>query len=129
MAGMNALTFLWALLLGLPLGLLYSFLRPLRGGLTCLADLGFSLGLMAGWVYLTFGICGGDLRMGHLAALGAGFWLWEITLGRCLRGFFRGFWTVIFRILGFLPRRFRKLCKKVCGFGKKYLHLGKNRLQ
>ena len=53
-----------ALAIGAALGCFYDFLRPLRPRLTHLADLIFVLGALWSWVYLTFAICGGDIRMG-----------------------------------------------------------------
>ena len=49
---------------GLWLGVVYGFLRPLRPRRTTLSDLLF-VGV-AGWalIYLTFGVCDGDLRLG-----------------------------------------------------------------
>ena len=77
---------------GLWLGVAYGFLRPLRPKRTTLAGLAFVL--FAGWVlvYLTFGICGGDLRFGYLLGTAAAGFAWELTVGRLLRPVFAGFW-------------------------------------
>ena len=81
-----------ACLLGLVLGLWYGFLRPLRPRWTALSDLLFLLGVLPVWVYLGFGICGGDLRPGYWVGLFLGGLVWEMTVGKLLRPVFRGFW-------------------------------------
>ena len=63
-----------ALILGAGLGFLYGFLRPLRPKHTWLADSLFVLAALAGWVYLAFGICQGDPRLGQWIAVIAGGW-------------------------------------------------------
>ena len=91
-----------ACLLGCGLGLYYGFLRPLRPKWTGLSDLLFLLGGFWTWLYMGFGVCRGDLRLGYTAGLVAGGFLWECTVGRWLRPVFRAFWDMaarIFRIL------------------------------
>ena len=95
-----ALRFALACALGLGLGVVYSFLRPLRPRFTPLSDGLFVLSLLAAWVYLGFGICGGDLRLGYTAGLFVGVCLWEWTAGRRLSPLFSRFW----RFLGLLLR-------------------------
>ena len=73
--------FLWACLLGLPLGAAYDFLRPLRPKFTAAADGLFLLAVGWAWLYLGFGICRGDLRLGYSAGLLAGGLIWEGTAG------------------------------------------------
>ena len=82
-------------LLGAAIGLFYGFLRPLRRGLAIGPDLIFAL--VAGWVLLYYGfaICRGDLRLGYLAAAGAGAIGWDRSFGRWLRPVFRGFWGFV----------------------------------
>lgn len=108
-----------ACLIGMALGLVYGFLRPLRPRLTALADFLFLLAAAAGWVFLSFRICQGDLRLGYTAGLLAGGFFWENTAGRVLRPVYRAFWRGIKRLLGllFLPFQkilqiFRKIMKK-----------------
>ena len=63
-----------ACLLGMGLGLVYGFLRPLRPRLTALADSLFVLCMGYGWLVLCFGICQGGIRQGHKGAeIGDGF--------------------------------------------------------
>ena len=81
-----------ACLLGLVLGVLYSFLRPLRLRKPALADGIFVLGLFYGWLYLGFKICRGDLRPGCTVGLFGGIILWEMTLGKGLRPLFAAVW-------------------------------------
>jgi len=84
-----------ACLLGLGLGLWYGFLRPLRAGHRQLSDLLFVPALFWAWLYLGFGICGGDLRLFYTAGLFVGLWGWEATFGRLLRPVFSMFWKII----------------------------------
>ena len=60
-----------ALLLGAGLGLFYGFLRPLRQRRTWLADSVFLTVFFWVWLYLSFALCGGDLRLGYTAGLGS----------------------------------------------------------
>ena len=71
--------FLAACGIGALLGLFYGFLRPLRPRLTHLCDLLFVIAAFFGWLYLGFGVCLGDLRLGYTAGLAAGGFLWEKT--------------------------------------------------
>ncbi len=116
-------------LMGMGLGVIYSFLRPLRPRWTGLADLLFLAAFGAAWVYLGFGICGGDLRFGYSASLPVGILLWELTAGRVLRRVFFGFWQIVRKILELLTRPAAKIFQKIASFGKKGLHLRKNRVQ
>ena len=75
----------WSCLLGLLLGVWYGLLRPLRPRHTAWADGAFVLGAAWAWLYLGFGICGGDLRLGNCAGLALGAVAWETTLGKSLR--------------------------------------------
>lgn len=106
-----------ACLLGLALGLWYGFLRPLRPRWTALSDLLFLLGVFPVWVYLGFGICGGDLRPGYWAGLFLGGLAWELTVGKLLRPVFRLFWKGLGYIFGWpfpiLKKIFTKIGKKV----------------
>lgn len=88
-------------LMGCGLGALYGFLRPLRPALTALADGIFVLCCATCWVYLCFGVCAGDIRLGYvvgamLCAVG-----WEATLGRLLNPVFRLFWLPLKKLLHF----------------------------
>jgi hypothetical protein len=83
-----------ALGIGGALGGLYDFLRPLRPRLTGLTDLLFVIAALWGWVYLTFGVCGGDSRLGCTLGMLIGGVLWECSLGWLLRPVWKGFWLV-----------------------------------
>ena len=116
----------WGLALGLILGLVYGFLRPLRRKHSWPSDLIFVGTAFCGWLYLSFGVCRGDIRMGATAALGLGALTWEMTVGRLLRRPFDLFWRAIGRIftLVYLPfsaflKIIRKICKKVFASAKK----------
>ena len=118
-----AYRFAAACLLGLGLGAWYDFLRGLRPRHTLLSDGVFLLGCLWAWVYLGFGICGGDLRLGYLAGLVCGGLAWEFTLGRLLRPVFRLFWTGLSKIWGTLTTPGKIFLKKVADLQKIYLHL------
>ena len=112
-----------AFLLGIPLGIWYGFLRPLRQKHVHLADGLFLLGCVWGWLELSFRICAGDLRVGYLAGAGLGGFLCEMTLGMVLRPIFRGFWQVIGKIWRFLLGNLKKIfkfTKKLFASGEKW---------
>ena len=60
--------FLSALILGMGLGIVYAFLRPL-GRKRWPGDLVFVLCALWIWTELTFRICRGDVRMANMARL------------------------------------------------------------
>jgi hypothetical protein len=121
---------LWALGIGAILGLFYGFLRPAPFRLRHFWDLLFVLAAFYGWLYLGFGICGGDLRFGCTAALAVGGILFDNTVGRLLRPVFCGFWGVIgktFRLLRKCIKYFFKKVQKIVNFllasGKKWFRI------
>lgn len=103
----------WACVLGMGLGLFYSFLRPVRPRF--LADLLFVPALFKAWIVLSFQICRGDIRVGITFGLLVGFFLWLATFGHWLQSLFWGFW----RVLSGVFRRILGIIKK---FFKKFLH-------
>ena len=98
------------LLLGGGLGLLYGFLRFFRP--RWLGDLLFVIVLFQTWLYLGFGLCRGDLRMGYTIALCSGAFLWECTFGIWLRPLFSSFWYLFFRCLSKISRSLKNIIKK-----------------
>ena len=88
-----------ACLLGALSGLVYGFLRPLRRRSAWAADSIFVLFTFLVWLYLGFGICGGDLRLGYWMGLLTGGFLWEMTAGRLLQPVFSGFWKCLFLLV------------------------------
>ena len=84
-----------SLLLGAILGLYYGFLRPLRPRHTALSDLLFLPAAAYTLLYIAFAVCRGDLRPEHTAGLILGAFGWELTVGRCLRPVFSGFWKLL----------------------------------
>ena len=90
--------FLIACLLGLGLGVLYGFLRPLRKKHPHISDLLFLPGLFWAWLQLNFGVCLGDLRLGCNMGLAVGILAWELTVGKLLRPFFSLFWKCMEKI-------------------------------
>lgn len=116
----------WALGLGLALGAFYGFLRPLRKKTNWPADLLFLAAAFQAWVYLSFGICRGDIRLGATVAMGLGILTWEMTVGKLLRRPIGLLWRIVGKILRlvFLPLEkffqiILKICKKVFASQKK----------
>ncbi len=102
-----------AFVMGAGLGLYYGFLRPLRRRHPHLSDLVFLAGVFWAWLYLCFGVCRGDIRLGCCSGLLLGGLTWELTVGKLLRPVFAGFWSVTGKILTFLIRPFGKIFKKI----------------
>ena len=122
----TALTFLGqSILAGAVLGLIYSFLRPLRPKHTAAADSLFLAAALWAFAWISFGVCGGDIRLGSLMGQLLGGIAAERTLGRQLSPIFRSFW----RGLGWIWKFFLVPGKKFCNLRKFCLHLGKNGLQ
>ena len=86
-----------AVLLGAAAGVWYGFLRPLRR--PWLRDLLFLPVLGYGWLYHSFGLCGGDIRMGSLAAMLLGAALADTAAGPFFP-IFAGFWHLAAGIIG-----------------------------
>ena len=107
--------FLHGILLGMQLGVLYGFLRPLSRHRRTLADLLFLCGVFPTWVYYSFAVCQGDMSLGYLAGLPLGAILLETTLGRLFRPVWNGFWWVIAVVF----RKIKKFFKKITTFLKK----------
>lgn len=104
------------LLLGAGLGLFYGFLRDFRP--RWLGDLLFVTALFWIWIYLGFGLCGGDLRLAYSACLLAGIFLWEGTFGRFLRPVFSTFWKGVSRAFLWIWLPYKKFWKKAGNFIK-----------
>lgn len=101
-----------AMVLGCGLGIYYGFLRPLRPRLTTLSDLLFLPAAVWAWIYLSFGVCAGDIRMGYTLGLFCGGFIWELTVGRLLRPLFSAFWHAVRNILAFFFRPLKIFTKK-----------------
>ena len=119
--------FVPAVLLGLALGLLWGFLQPVRKKLPLLIDLIFLIPLVQAWLYLSFGICLGDLRPIYTLTLLLSAVLWDQSLGRWLSPVFTGFWGGIFRFLVWVSGFWKKIFCKCKDFGKKCFASGKKR--
>ena len=107
-----------ACLYGIGLGVIYSFLRPLRPKRTILADGLFLLSFLFAWLQLGFRICRGDLRFGYTAGLLVGIFLWELTFGKLLKPAFFSFWKAVTAVLGWILYPIRKIFKKILEFYK-----------
>ena len=77
-----------ALAVGAILGPIYDFLHPPGARHKHFPDLIFVIFCFWAWVYLSFGLCRGDLRWAYTAGMGLGFWLYWISIGKCLRPIF-----------------------------------------
>ena len=122
----SARQFLWALALGLPLGVWYSFLRPLGRRGSALRDTLFLLGAFWAWLWHGFAVCDGDLRLGTAMGLPLGTVLWELGPGKPLRPIFFRFWHILGRIWGFLLFPLRKIfqiAKKYVASGRKWVKI------
>lgn len=113
-----------ALLLGAAAGMGYGFLRPARP--RWLADFLFGILLGGIWVYLGFGVCGGDLRFLHTAVLLMGAVGFHFLFGRWLIPVYSAFWQGIFRGFCAIFRFFRKIFKKI---QISSFHRSKNRVE
>lgn len=110
---------LQALALGALLGALYDLLRVPRG--RWFFDGVFVLAVFAVWIYLAFGICGGDIRIGFTLALAAGAIVWCSTLGKLFRPLFSLFWCAVFRPFEKLFAFSGKIYKLLLAIGKKWV--------
>ena len=116
-----------ACLLGVALGIWYGFLRPIRP--RALGDLLFLPAAAWAGIVLGFGVCEGDLRWGYYAGLFVGGFAWELTIGKWLRPVFFWFWSLWRKIFVGIGGLFQKIFRKPVKIAKKYLHMGKNRVQ
>lgn len=118
---------LWALAVGAFLGLCYDFLRPLRRRHHVPGDLLFVLVAFFAWVWYSFQICRGDIRLGGTVALGLGMILWMGTASMVIRKVFYWFWLAIFQILSVFTLPFAKIFTKIRFLIKKVFASGKKR--
>ena len=102
--------FLWSLAYGMALGLGFSFIRPIRPRF--LGDLLFLIFFGWSWVQLTFAICEGVLRLGHLFGLLLGAILWSVGPGKLISPIFLHFW----RIFAWPFKKFLEIFKKILKF-------------
>ena len=119
--------FLWGLLLGAQLALVYEFLRPLRRRHHAPMDLVFvGFGFWV-WIWYSFQICAGDIRLGATAALILGTVFTDFLTGRLLRKLFFPFWRGIFHIFSQFFRPAKNFFEKTRLFSKKVFASGKKR--
>lgn len=113
-----------SLLLGAALGLLYGFLRPLGRRHRHLADALVVLGAWWAYIYLGFGVCAGDLRLGYVWGLLAGAVVWEATAGRWLQPVFSGIWQILGVMWGLFwapGKKFLQFTKILFASGEKWV--------
>ena len=104
-----------AFLLGFLPGLLHSFLQPMRVHHRHIADLISVVALLYCWIYVGFGVGGGDLRLGYLLGMLGGWVLCICTVGKWLQCLFYGF----FRFFGQIFAALRHIIRKIFVFFKK----------
>ena len=114
-----ALRFLMGTAFGVGLGILWDLLKPLARRHPLVCDLLFAPVLFWAWLEHGFAVCQGDLRLGYTAALGIGWAVWEMTLGRLLTKLVAGLWDFCGRLLRRIGRPFIKILKKFLRFCKK----------
>ena len=114
-----ALRFAVGAAFGMGLGVLWDLLKPLSRQHPLICDLLFAPVLVWAWLEHGFGVCQGDLRLGYTAALGVGWAVWEMTLGRALTRPVAAVWGAFGRVLGRIIRPFEKILKKILTFFKK----------
>ena len=91
-----------ALLLGCCAGVWYGFLRPLRPRHRALSDLLFLPVLFWVWIWHSFYLCRGDIRIGNALGILLGIVLWEASIGKLLRPVFAFIWKCVGAIFRFL---------------------------
>ena len=107
---MSSFLHLWqGFLLGCGLGLFYGFLRPVRP--RWLGDLLFIGMLFWLWIYLCFGLCGGDPRFAYTISLLTGTAVWEILFGSILSPVFSAFWKGLHRFFSLVSLPFQFFAK------------------
>lgn len=115
---------LLSLAAGAQLGLVYSFLKPLRS--RQLRDILLLPALVYAWLWVGFAVCRGDLRLGYYAPMAAGAWASARLGSRWLGPVFGGFWGCLARLRGWLREFFRALgiiFRKKAKKYKKYLSI------
>ena len=117
------------IVLGMILGIWHGFLRPVRQRSAVAGDLLFLPGLGWAWIYLMFGICRGDLRVGAFGALLAGCMIWEATAGKLLQPVFEGFWKGIMRVSDILRYPSKKIFGKNENFNCIFEKMGYNKVE
>lgn len=120
---------LFSVWLGLLLGLLWGFLRPLGEKRRSLSDGLFLLGCFVGVIRLAFSVCGGDLRPACVLAAALAAIIEECSLGRLLRRVFYGFWSILTRFrraVLTLWKKFFKSAKNVFASAGKWVTIGRN---
>jgi hypothetical protein len=111
-------------LLGCCLGIFYGFLRPLGTRHRHLADGIFSLAAVWTWLYISFALCRGDIRVIYLMGMVCGIFLWEKTVGLWLRPIFFLIWKVlgtVFRFVLFPLKKILEIAKILFASGEKWV--------
>lgn len=116
--------FMWSLAFGMALGLGFDLLRPIRPRF--LGDLLFLILFGWTWLQLTFGVCYGDLRLGHLFGLLLGASLWELGPGRLVSPIFRHFWHILALPFKKILKKIKKILKFLYAKRKKSCTIDKN---
>ena len=115
---LDAQRFGWACVLGVGLGILYGALRPFGRRHRHLADGLFVAGSFYAWLYLSFAICRGDLRLVYTCGLLVGCVGEEWTIGRLLRPVYGKIWDILAQTFSFCCHPFKKIFHKIRKFCK-----------
>lgn len=103
---------LGCILAGMLVGPAACALRPLHRIRPVLTELLTSLAVGVCWLWTSFGLCRGDLRMGYFFGMIAGWLLWEWLFGTAATAVFRRFW----HIAAFPLRIFLNFFRKIVNF-------------
>lgn len=107
-------------LAGILLGPAADLFRPLHRRLPVLTQLIIGTEFFLCWLYLGFGLCRGDLRMGYFGSAALGFLLWERCFGRCMGAFFGKLWHAAAIPLKFCLKIFQKISNFLFARWKKW---------
>lgn len=105
-----------AFLIGILLGIVDEFLFPLRQKKPWLSDLLFLPALGYGWLYVSFAVCRGDIRLGYTLGLLVGALAWKNSIAVLFRPIVARIWAGIFQIFTGFFRILKKFFKKVTIF-------------
>ena len=96
-------------LAGVLLGPAADLFRSLHRRLPVLTQLVIGTEFFLCWLWLGFGLCRGDLRIGYLLGTAAGFCFWEWYFGTCTGAFFGKLWHAAAIPLKFCLKFFHKI--------------------
>ena len=96
-------------LAGVLLGPAADLFRPLHRRFPVLTQLMIGTEFFLCWLWLGFGLCRGDLRIGYLLGTAAGFFVWEWSFSTCTEAFFGKLWHAAAIPMKFCLKIFHKI--------------------